>query len=252
MNVFEFGDAKLRLKDIDPLYYAIHQMDWTQEQRCRYTLAFVSFDLAGLACRIFDAGPKKFWPAMRDAMDQTLRGAPRRYFRGNAGHTALDTLRLRYSTPERALKALSGTFADAEAEMTHWPLYGPTAYFKLADMAERVCGIPISFADVTPKQLMSNAMVTKGVNKAMEDFGWKNPEDLFIFMRKHKWATKAGPDFKRKLNMQEFETILCYYSHDDGKNKHLPGMDIENIRAELSGWGKTADALISKLPKVKK
>lgn len=248
-TVFEFGDAKLRLKDIDPLYYALEKSDWSHEKKCAFTLAFVSFDLAGLACQIISK--KDFWKAMHDAMDQTKRGAPRRYFRGDGGHAALHYIDAIYSTPTRALEMLAGTFNEAEHEMYGWPLYGPTAYFKLADMAERVCGVPVDFSVVTPKQLMSNSMVTKGVHKAMDASGFNTPEELFEAMRKYKWATKAGPDFKRKLNMQEFETILCYYSHDDGKNKHLPGMDIENIRAELTGWGKTADYLISLLPKVK-
>lgn len=250
MDIFEFGDAKLAAKDIDPLYYALHHSGWPREKLCRYTLAFVSFDLAGLACQVVDAGKKNFWDAMRTAGAGKLRGAPRRYFFPKLVDDTMHLLEKEYLDAERCLDALRGPFAQAEREMSWWPYYGPTAIFKLCDMAERVCGVPVDFSSVTPKQLMSNSMVTKGVDKAMVGLfkDGTDPAELFELMRKYRWKTKAGPDYLRKLNMQEFETILCYYSHDDGKNKHLPGMDIENIRAELTGWGKTAEGLIACLP----
>ena len=250
-TVFEFGDAKLRLKDIDPLYYALHKSEYSHQWLCAYTFAFVSFDLAGLACQIMDnAGDslKNYWPAMHAAMDQTKRGAPRRYFRGEKGHEAIDTVRRLHGSPAKALSALKGTFWQARDVMLHWPLYGPTAYFKMADMAERVCSIPIDFDVITMKELMSNVQVTKGVEKAMRASKLASPEEVRAAMERHKWATKAGPDFKRKLNMQEFETILCYYSHDDAHQKHWPGDDVHNIAQELRGWGGTAEELIGLLP----
>lgn len=256
MNVFEFGDAKLRLKDIDPLYWAVHNAGMDEVWKCAYTVAFVTFDLAGLAASITDTweGGKRtwraYWGAMHMAVDQTKRGAPRRYFRGQVAHEALYWLEARYGNPVKMLAALKGTFNEAEAEMKAWPQFGPTAYFKLADMAERVCGVPIDFEVITPKQLMSNVQVTKGVVKALEDMPvlTRTAEDLFESMRRYKWATKAGPGYDRKLGMQEFETILCYYSHDDAHNRHMPGMDIHNIAAELGGWGATADKLQMALP----
>lgn len=251
-TVFEFGDAKLRLKDIDPLYYALHKSGRSRDWLCAYTFAFVSFDLAGLACQIMeDAGNsigKRYWKAMHKAMDQTKRGAPRRYFRQQLGHDALTFIEKRHGTAVSALTSLAGTFWDAQDEMKRWPQYGPTAYFKMADMAERVCGVPIDFNVITMRELMSNVQVTKGVEKAMRASGIESPDALRAAMEKYKWATKAGPDFKRKLNMQEFETILCYYSHDDAHQKHWPGDDIHNIAAELRGWGATAEHLIWMLP----
>jgi hypothetical protein len=242
MNVLEFGDAKLALQDIDPLYRALKEMKWPRQKLCEYTLAFVSFDHAGLACWVCEHD--NFWTGMTNAAENKLRGAPRRYFFPRVATPAVRTLRDRYGSAKTALDALAGPYAQAEALLRTWPHYGPTACFKLCDMAERVCGVNVDFSMVTPEQLMSNKMVTKGVYKAMHSLGVDSPNSLFRAMRRHPWRTLAGPGFDRPLNMQEFETILCYYSHDDGKNKHLPGMDIENICGELFGWGKIAERLI--------
>jgi hypothetical protein len=183
---------------------------------------------------------------MMEAAQSKVRGAPRRYFFPHLAVPVLAQIREDYRhSATRVMRSLKGTYDDAVAEMKKWPYYGPTAYFKMADMAERVCGIPIDFSAVTPAQLASNAMVAKGVAKAQAASGYDTSEALLAAMARYKWATKAPPHYDRSLNAQEFETILCYYSHDDGKNKHLPGMDIENIKAELTGWGKTAKELAS-------
>lgn len=243
MNILEFGDAKLALQDIDPLYRALRQLKgWSQSRLCEFTLAFVSFDHAGLACEICET--PSYWDGMLLAAKSKVRGAPRRYFFPRVAEPAIRELIGRYGTARNALAALAGPYAQAEQVMATWPYYGPTAWFKMADMAERVCGIPIDFSAVGMRDIMSNAMVTKGVHKAMKSLDLTRPEQLLRAMRNHKWRTLAGPLFDRRLNIQEFETILCYYSHDDGKNKHLPGMDIENIIGELQGWGPLSRRLI--------
>lgn len=246
MNIFQFGDAKLALKDLDPLYTALHDTKMAAAARKRFTLAEVAFDLAGLAAQITEA--PDFWQAMHNACAQTLRGAPRRYFRGAVAFAALDTLQARYGTGEAVIDALQGTFEEVQALICGtFPQFGPCAAFKLADMAERVCGNKIDYSQVTAKQICSNSQVLKGYRKAAANLGVAD-EALLGLLKKHKWKTKASPRYDRPLNAQEFETILCYYSHDDGKNKHMPGMDSEGIEAELKGHGKLAERLIYNLP----
>lgn len=246
MDIFEFGDAKLRAQDIDPLYRAIVECGWSLTKRCQFTFAFVTFDHAGLAAKIVTGPSIDYWPRMMEAARGKIRGAPRRYFFTRLAEPTLAEIRDGYIGATNIMRSLKGTYADAVDEMKKWPYYGPTAYFKMADMAERVCGVPIDFSAVTPAQLASNAMVAKGVAKALTPT-LNTPERLLAAMARYKWATLAPPHYDRPLNAQEFETILCYYSHDDGKNRHLPGMDIQNILAELKGWGKTAEELCSQL-----
>lgn len=248
MDIFEFGDAKLRANDLDPLYTAVVNTKMTAADRKRYTLAEVTFDLAGLAADITEAGSGKFWQAMHDAATQTKRGAPRRYFRGQVAHVALDKLEATYGTGEGCIDALKGDYVDVAVIIKrNFPQYGPCAAFKLADMAERVCGNKIAFGEVTAKQLCSNSQVQKGFDKACVVLGL-DTDKLLPAMARYKWATLASPRYDRPLNQQEFETLLCYYSHDDAHNKHMPGMDSPGIEAELVGHGKLAQKLIQNLP----
>lgn len=233
MSVFEFGDAKLKLADIDPLYNALWKAGWPMERVSRYILAFVAFDLAGLAGQIVDRGPHQFWHAMHEAADQTKRGSPRRYYRGRAAHDSIDALRTRYSTAEKALFALEGDFAHASAEVgAHWPGWGPTAAWKIADMAERCRGVYIDFSGFGWDQLLSNDMVRKGFDKACE-ISACDAESIRIQLTSYPWVGEAPGIPGKPIGPQEIETILCYYSHDWKTNKHMPGMDRSNIIAEL-------------------
>lgn len=239
MNVYEFGNAKLRLRDIDPLYWAVWDARLPLKVRQRYTLAEVAFDHAGLAAQITESND--FWRAMQEAARTTLRGAPRRYYRGEKAQRSLRALQVTYVTPERAISALQGTYKEVEALIcSTWPEFGKCAAFKLADMAERVCCNNIEFSNVTVTDLCTNRQVKAGFDKAAQPL-----KKLLAY----NWVSRAGPRLDRRINQQELETILCYFSHDDAHSKHLPGMDIEGIRKELTGWGRLADKLISHLPK---
>lgn len=236
MTVFEFGEKKLALGDIDPLYNALWKAEWPMERVSRYILAFVAFDLAGLAGQIVDRGAKGFWGAMHDAVDQTKRGSPRRYYRGQAAHDSIEALRTRYGTAEKALYSLEGSYADAFVEVkAHWPGWGPTAAWKIADMAERCRGVYVDFSDFGWDQLLSNDMIVKGLEKACAISkvpSWKR--DAFQKqLLNHNWRHEAPGIPGKAVGPQEIETILCYYSHDWSRNKHMPGMDRANIAAEL-------------------
>lgn len=253
MTIFEFGDAKLRAVDLDPLYTAVHRSGWSHTDRCRFTLAEVAFDLAGKAadvvedCRGEDG--TAFWTAMHSAADDTARGAPRRYFRGSKCHHALERMEELYGDARHALQSLAGNFQHARDVVCDlWPLWGPTAAFKIADMAERVCGIKVDFAAVGEEQICSNAQVRKGWDKAAAVLGCVPASGLSLLLRAHPWATLASPRYDRTLNAQEWETLLCYYSHDDATNRHLPGMDRVGIADELWDHGKLAAELIERLP----
>lgn len=250
MTIFEFGDAKLRANDLDPLYTAVHRSTLSLADRCRFTLAEVSFDLAGKAADVVEQAQGEqgdaFWAAMHDAADDTARGAPRRYFRGEKCHDAISWMAGVYPDALDALNALRGTFQYAhELVCDTWPLWGPTAAFKISDMAERVCGVAIDFSAVGEEEICSNVQVRKGWDKAKAILG---VADLGVALREHAWETLASPRYDRPLNAQEWETLLCYYSHDDATNRHMPGMDRVGIADELWDHGRLAGELIELLP----
>lgn len=247
LTIFEFGDAKLRANDLDPLYTALYRTKLPHAVLCAYTIAEVMFDHAGLAARIAES--KDFWQACTAAAQQPLRGAPRRYFRGPLALQAIEVLRHRYLTPVKAVEALWGPFAYVNKYIcANWPQFGPCAAFKLADMVERVCLQPIDFSACTAAEVCNSRQVQQGFDKACQVLGIA-PAALLPTMQRYKWATLASPRYDRPLNAQEFETLLCYYSHNPARSKHLPGMDIVGISSELEGYGRLARKLQSNLPK---
>lgn len=232
MNILEFGDAKLLAEDVDPLYIALHQAQLPLSVRRRFTLAEVAYDDAGIAAQIASAPSKQFWERMAAAASEKKRGSPRRYFFPTVALSWIDWARGRYGTGEMAVASLAGMFADVKREMKPWNGWGPCAMFKLADMAERVCHNQIDFSAVGEREICSNGQVKKGWDKAAASLHVK-PSELLDRLRAHNWATEAPPDYYRSLNAQEWESIVCYYSHDDKTSKHLPGMDRIGIIKEL-------------------
>ncbi len=247
LNFFAFSDAKLRLKDLDPLYTAVWNAKLALPLRQRYTLAEVTFDHAGLAARIAEA--KDYWKAFDRAARETLRGAPRRYFRGKVAFAAIENYRSKYRTPEKMISVLRGPFSEVNLYICReFAQYGPCAAFKLADMAERVCENEIDFSQCSVKELCNSKQVRKGFERAAASECYSADETFLSAMLKRKWATRASPRYDRALNAQELESLCCYYSHGITHRGHWPGEDVIGIRKELVGWGDLAQELERRLP----
>lgn len=177
-----------------------------------------------------------------------MRGAPRRYVRGARALNAVAYLKSKYSNPEHAITCLKGSYAEAKHIVCSWPQWGACAAFKLCDMAERVCAQHIDFNDVNITNLCTNKQVQAGVDKACRT-AYCAPATLMMKMNAYQWSTRAGPTYDRRLNAQEFETILCYYSHDFAHSKHMPGMDALNVYKELQGFGELSTRIRAALPR---
>lgn len=244
MNFVDFVNAKMRLNDLDPFYTAIHRAKTPVRTRLRLTFAQASFDHAGISCEVAESDD--FWEAMRTAIRGKTRGGSRRYFRGPAAFAAVDHFEKTFTTVENLMSHVCSCKTLAEVEKfadKRLPQFGKWASFKLADMTERVCGSFISFEHA---DIMSSKQVQKGAEKAAASLEIDVGE-LMGLLDDQTWATLASPRFDRPLNVQEYETLLCNYSHE-GDREHIPGHDVENIRRELEGYGKLAARLIKHLP----
>jgi hypothetical protein len=211
----------------------------------RWLLAYWCFYHAGTASRIAEA--LDFWDAMRDADEGNApRGTERRHFRAAASKAAIDFLAERYANPSEAIMAVTApTFAAVERRVMAWPMFGPWVAWKVADMLERVAGVRVDFSDTSLRLYREPA---EGAALVAKEHSVPDDPAVVVEWILHGLNHRpAPPDWKRPINIQEAETILCKYkAHSRG---HYPvGKDTAEIREGLSGAGPLADYLALGLP----
>lgn len=292
-GIVAFGDALLRTGDLDPVYTAIHKANLDARTRMRLVLAYWCFYHLGAAARMAEAKTEAaYWGLFREAVENKTkpdgtkpwpRGAERRHFRGDNALAAYQDLVVTkgYRRPEDAVSGLLGlrgprngnvrgagdlTFRSvSDAVQTHVG-FGPWIAFKIADMAERVLGLPVDFSGCElgiykdPRQGAALAFMEGPLAmKHLDSQPTLNPQKLWEYpitdeqlkltvehytkvFGKH----KAPPTGDRPVNVQEVETIFCKYkSHLKG---HYPvGKDTEEVGHGLLGWGDLAEHLNQQL-----
>lgn len=244
-----FGKALLRTRDLDPVYVALAPL--TEGERLRTVLAYSCLYHLGAAGYLGGFQGDKFWDGLAAAaLNERLawpRGAERRHWRGKAAIDAARWLREHYEKPEQVIfrwynGALSPTFAEISTEIRRAPSFGPWISFKVADMMERCLGLKVDFTDcnlgIYREPRAGAALLLTGDEEARitDSQLTEVTEALGAKLRKY----LAPPDFKRKVNIQETETVLCKYkSHVNG---HYPlGKDCREVYHALNPeWGALA------------
>lgn len=117
--------------------------------------------------------------------------------------------------------------------------FGPWAAWKMADLAERVLGVPIDFSEVQFNKIYEYPLKEIMMVASEDESRWKEllrNDDLFQTCMERAMPLfgealkmKAPPQRDRLVNYQEIETLFCkYHSHAYGHYK--PGHDIEKLR----------------------
>jgi hypothetical protein len=169
---------------------------------------------------------------------------------------AVEYLAGRYPNPEDACWSLEqpGPFSAVKARVMEWPLFGPWIAFKIGDMLERVRCVQVDFTG-------GDVFFFDSPRKAaeewyMRDRGISPPSTQVaitaacIYLAGTLGAQLAPPRFERRLNLQEYETVLCKWgAHLTG---HYPlGIDTRELREALHPWAMvspTAERLLRCVP----
>jgi hypothetical protein len=278
MNVVEFGDALLRTGDLDPVYIAIHGARLPYAVSARLCVAYWCFYHLGVSARLAESRrPKRFWENMYVAARNLghnpatgkkpwPRGAERRHFRGELALSAIDSL-AQYKFPEKVLEEgfrldAPRPFSYVSSSVQRHRGFGPWIAFKVADMAERVLGIPVDFSDcqlALYKEPRAGAALVYYKEKfsggSFAGQEWRYPienENVTVIVDKYvelwrRKRAKAPPTNDRLVNVQEIETIFCKYkAHYRGH--YEIGKDIREVAHALDGWGDLAQQLKKGLP----
>lgn len=250
MSIEEFGAELLRTGDLDPVYIMLYRAKLERETLAKWLLAYWWFYHSGVAsCLSSCESGKEFYEAAKGMADGGApRGAERRHFRGVACLDCIRWFSKRYPEPLRLLEqlALAKTFRRIKRIVTCWPMFGPWIAFKIADMMERVVGVPIRFErrDVVdfyeePREALRVVGSIQGIADDLKVLD-------YLEGRFRPFAAPPGED--RPVGVQEIETILCKWKAHIHGNYPI-GKDTKEIRHHiLQISSSTGERLLEFLP----
>lgn len=263
LSIEAFGSELLRSGDLDPIYIALVQARrsgaFSEAQLLRWLLAYVCYYHAGVACHLSEfKDPAAFWAEFERAaanVEETPaggrwpRGHERRHFRGKIAMDSLEGLRGRYANPEDFMRYVARgaqpvPFRAVSERTQEHRGFGPWIGFKVADLVDRVLGVPVAFDEAAVFMFKDPEKAAMMLWEQRE--GHKYPDGARpkreVILRGvtdyliNYFRDFAAPPFAdRPVNIQEVETILCKWkSHMNG---HYPiNNDIQEIRDGLAPW----------------
>lgn len=274
LNILPFGEQLLTTGDLDPIYLALVNAKLEPDRLRRWMLVYWTFYHAGVASYITDAETLgNFWKRWQWAAHNVPehptpfggrwpRGHERRHMRGANAEKCWEAMMNRYyDTPERFLDyCVPGptNCRDVMKRVRDHVQFGPWIGFKVADMTERVLGIPVDFTDAEvfmfddPKKA---ALLLWRLSQGLPEGAKPKDERRALELVVHYLVTSlsshlAPPRLDRPVGLQEVETVLCKWkSHLNG---HYPlNNDINEIRAGLQPWlahSNTAQRFLAAMP----
>lgn len=276
LDIVPFGEQLLISGDLDPVYIALHKMELPEDQLHRWLIAYWCLYHCGAACYLSEATGQAFWMRLFDAARNETpaptggrwpRGHERRHFRGEQGKEAVRQLNDRYPLkPQQMVHYVAGFHEERTVQRYEAVAgraqehrgFGPWMAFKIADMVDRVLGVPVDFTEGAVFMFKDPA---KAAEMVWERYvGPVERSKMDLLERRHRVVTMlterlsthtAPPLHDRRVNIQEVETVLCKWkSHVRG---HYPLFnDIDEIRAGLAQWlptCATAAAMLHHMPK---
>jgi len=269
LEIEEFGAHLLSSGDLDPVYTTLVRL-WEEgtlsaRELYQWLVGYWSFYSCGTACYLSEmALAVDFWKVYHESVvNETAppiggrwpRGHERRHFRGKAALKSEADLYSKYNDDPTRMVAWVMSFPDEERTMTNISKrvqthvgFGPWIGFKVADMVDRVLGVPVSFSNAEVfmfkdpekaawmlwNQRMADKYPPNSVFKREKVLG-----SVSEYLINH-FSTVLAPPFEdRPVNIQEVETILCKWkSH---RNGHYPlNNDIEDITKGTEPWAKVS------------
>lgn len=274
LSVEDFGRQLVTSGDLDPIYIALTRAErlglLSRPAVLRWILAYTCFYHAGVASWMSEHEGAAFWTQMWEAAENEReaptggrwpRGHERRHFRAKIATDSVDFLsRLYADRPEGFMERISCQhglaagevlpFARVSARAQEHRGFGPWIGFKIADMVDRVLGVPVAFDNAAVfmfKDPEKAAMMLWEQREGHKYPAGARPKREAILTRVTGYLgacfgdLSAPPLGDRPINIQEIETILCKWkSHVNG---HYPLYnDIDEINEGLVPWTKVSSA----------
>jgi hypothetical protein len=253
------------------VYIALHRAELPHEQLGRWLVAYWCLYHCGAACHLSELEGLDFYGGLMRAAENVTpspaggrwpRGHERRHWRAKNAVATVDDLINKYgSQPEGMVERCAQgapKFSSVNIHVQSHVGFGPWMSFKVADMLDRVCGIPVDFTQ--PDVFMfkdpeeAALKVWRAKQGLPDDARPKDRRAAVSAVVDHLTATfasfSAPPLMDRPVGLQEVETVLCKFkSHLNG---HYPlDNDIREIAEGLAPWvgvSQTARVFLSSMP----
>jgi len=266
LEIEAFGESLFSTGDLDPAYIALCDAGLSTAQLSRWLLAYWCCYHVGASAWLSEQDGSDYWTALgRMAANDSAppvgarwpRGRERRHFRGLRSVAAVRELERRFTHPEGVvdwLTSFQGSYESLRRDVVTLPLFGDWIAFKVGDMLERVCGVPVDFSDA---DLLMFSQPRQAAVLWWSRARGSTPESEAVAVRdavshlvEHFGHRSAPPRADRRVGLQEVETVLCKWkSHRGG---HYPlGNDITELRHSLHEWVEcceTAERLLQAMP----
>ena len=278
LSIEKFGRHLITSGDLDPVYIALHKVQWDEAQLHRWLIAYWCFYHCGAASFLSQFSGSDYWLRMMIAAKNVdpapdggrwPRGSERRHARGEQGVKMVADLRDCSPVPEEMVLSLTELahewtgknglemvpFEVVSDHVKKFTLFGPWIAFKIADMLDRVLEVPVDFdqaavfmfKDPMKAVEMLYREVTKVPDAAKLDMS-KIVDGVVGYLEKEFADLTAPPLHDRVIGLQEVETVLCKWkSHMNG---HYPLLnDTDEIRAGLTpAWGAVGQEFLAAMP----
>lgn len=271
LGVVEFGRRTIEAGDLDPIYNALVALQLDSKTLNRWLLAYWCLYHAGVSSFLAEQPTSAaFWTHLQAAAmnheqipapigGRWPRGHERRHWRGANAIKSYTALAERYRDEPEAMAtycatgdlhgqlsfATNETFASVTKRAQEHVAFGPWIGFKVADMAERVMGVPVQFGleEVflfdSPREAALLLWKQRNPDQAEVEAGPRETQARVWSTVQHLLGEfddlEAPPLGDRPIGVQEVETVLCKWkSHLSG---HYPlNNDVREIRAGLAPW----------------
>ena len=280
-SIERFGEHLLESNDLDPVYVALVDSGFPAAQLKRWLIAYWCFYHTGVASYLSEREGWAFWEGMTTAAANEYpapvggrwpRGHERRHFRAKIALNSVQDLHHRYPDPEKMVDYIVGLevsgadgveakpFHEISSRARNHSGFGPWIGFKIADMTDRVLGVPVAFTDAAvfmfddPKEAALKLYELRfgQPHPSVKTVPKKDPiiHGIASYLIQHFSTFRAPPFYDRPVNIQEIETILCKWkSHMNG---HYPlNNDIIEITNGVAPWAEVSPAaktFLSNLP----
>lgn len=274
LHIEEFGKQLITTGDLDPVYIALVDMDLHPSQRDRWLISYWCLYHCGLASWISEGEGEEFWHRLKLAADNDTaaptggrypRGSERRHWRGKTAKASVADLEARYwHDPSAMINGLLRKVEDdgkntisfqeiTKRAKSHYG-FGEWISFKVADMMERVVGVPVEFENAHIFMFKDPTKAAFMANELLYHFGEDdvlgNVTSKLLDVFADYTAPPGNSFLPRKVNIQEVETVLCKWkSHMNG---HYPLFkDTNEILEGAHAWtpySETAREFIRAMP----
>lgn len=249
MHIRAFGDGLIRTGDLDPVYYGLAAIP--KAALPRFLFAYWTLYEPGSACWLSEQVGSRYWDALQNAAlndpfthplgwDRWTRGQPRRHWRGRLAQETVARARERFVHATNVIEHIRGAGPSASKVIERCQeLYGFGHWiaFKAADMLEQAYG-GIVFSDDDAMYDVP-AECARVLDRYRYGSELPNAVQRSVDFCKGLFARHDDPSGRRKVNIQEVETILCKWGATL-RGSYKLGKDIVEIDEYLEPWAKVS------------